>query len=103
MGERNTPEDRMPSKLTKWRAAVVPLLALAVVLAGCLIAWLNRNASFSFAYAPNSNRPFTGIGADLITEGAQAGLAIAVVGLLALAFWAGFRMGRRPGRQAPPR
>ncbi len=96
MGEHNTPEDRMPSKRTKWRAAVVPLLAVAVVLVGCLIAWLNRNASFSFAYAPNSNRPFIGIGADLITEGTQAGLAIAVAGLLVLAFWAGFRMGRRP-------
>jgi hypothetical protein len=98
MGEHNTPEDRMPSKRTKWRAAVVPLLGAAVVLAGILTAWLNRNASFSFAYAPNSNRPFTGIGADLITEGTQAGLAIAVVGVLVLAFLDGFRVGRRPGR-----
>ena len=98
MGEHNTPEDRMLSKRTKWRAVVVPSLAVAMALAGILIAWLNRNASFTFAYAPNSNRPFTGIGADLITEGTQAGLAIAVVGLLVLAFWAGFRMGRRPAR-----
>lgn len=99
MGENNIPDQHPPSNRAGLRAAVVPVLALAVVLAGCLVAWLNRNASFSFAYAQLSNRPFTGIGADLVTDGTQAGLAIAVAGLLVLAFWAGFRLGRRPRRR----
>lgn len=89
------PGDRGASLWAKIGAVVVPVLGLAVLLAGCLTAWLNRNASFSFAYAPQSNRPFTGIGADLITEGTQAGMAVAVAGLLVLSFWAGYRLGRK--------
>ena len=94
MGDNNIPGHRRASPRAKIRAAVVPVLGLAVLLAGCLTAWLNRNASFSFAYAPQSNRPFTGIGADLITEGTQAGLAVALAGLV-LAFCAGYRFGRK--------
>jgi hypothetical protein len=48
-----------------------------------------------FAYAPLSNAPFSANGAAFITQGTQAGLAIMGAGLLVLAFWAGYRVGRR--------
>ena len=71
--------------------------AVAAVLAGGLIAFLNRDYIGWFAYAPLSNTPFTVNGAALITQGTQIGLAVAVVGLLLLAFWAGHRIGMRTG------
>lgn len=95
MGDNNTPNERQPSKRSKVPAAVVPLLGLAAVLAGCLVAYLNRNYTGWVGYAPLSNRPFTANGAAFITQGTQIGLATMVAGLLLLAFWAGFRMGRQ--------
>ncbi|MGK3647921.1 hypothetical protein [Pseudarthrobacter enclensis] len=101
MGENNTPDQRLPSNRAGLRAAVVPVLALAAVLAGCLVAWNGQvKSSFGwFAYAPLSNDFFSGSSMVLVTQGTQIGLAIAVAGLLVLAFWAGFRLGRRPRRQ----
>ncbi|GGI01921.1 hypothetical protein ACFFGR_01990 [Arthrobacter liuii] len=95
MGENDTPEEHEPSKRSKLPAAVVPLLGVAAVLAGILIAYLNRDFTGWFGYAPLSNKPFTANGAAFITEGTQIGLAIMVAGLLVLAFWAGYRLGRR--------
>jgi len=71
------------------------LLGIAAVLAGVLIAYLNRDFTGWFAYAPLSNKPFTANGAAFITQGTQIGLAVMVAGLLLLAFWAGYRLGRR--------
>ncbi|MBT2250614.1 hypothetical protein JHV56_18145 [Arthrobacter sp. BHU FT2] len=100
MGDNTTPDRHLPSNRAKLRAAAVPVLALAAVLAGGLVAWDGRQeSSFGwFAYAPLSNDIFSGSGMTFVTRGTQAGLAIAVAGLLALAFWAGFRIGRRPRR-----
>jgi len=97
MGENNTPGERKTPKPARLRGAVLPIAALAVVLAGCFVAWSNHvNASFGwFAYAPLSNEPFSGSGLAFVTPGTQAGLAIAVGGLLVLAFWAGYRIGNR--------
>ncbi|MHC6594005.1 hypothetical protein [Arthrobacter sp. C152] len=95
MGENNTPDQRPPSRRANVRAAVVPLLGLAAVLAGALIAWSNREAYFTLIHAPLGNTPVKTIGGDFVTEGAQAGIAIAVAGLLLVAFWAGHRAGRR--------
>lgn len=95
MGENNTPGERQPSKRTKLPAAVVPVLGLAALTAGGLIAYLNRDFVGWFAYAPLSNQPFSADGAAFITQGTQAGLALMGAGLLVLAFWAGYRVGRR--------
>ncbi|UUL77131.1 hypothetical protein NG819_05985 [Pseudarthrobacter sp. Fe7] len=95
MGENSTPEEHQPSERAKVPAGVVPLLGLAAVLAGLLIAYLNRDFTGWFAYAPLSNKPFTANGAAFITEGTQIGLAVMVAGLLVLAFWAGYRLGLR--------
>ena len=67
---------------------------------GCIVAW-NQQATASFgwfAYAPLSNDTFSGSGLTFVTQGTQIGLGIAVLGLLILAFWAGYRSGRRTGR-----
>lgn len=95
MGEDNTSKENEPSRRAV-PAAAVPLLGLVAVLAGVLIAYLNRDFTGWFAYAPLSNQPFTANGAAFITQGTQVGLAVMVAGLLVLAFWAGYRLGRRP-------
>ncbi len=97
MGENIAPDERKPPKRARLRAAVLPLAGIALVLVGCGVAWNSTaNASFGwFAYAPLSNGPFSGSGMAFVTQGTQIGLAIAVVGLLALAFWAGHTLGRR--------
>ena len=102
MGENITPEERPPFKRGKVPAAVVPLCGLVAVLVGFLIAYLNRDFTGWFAYAPLSNTPFGANGAAFVTQGTQIGLAIMVAGLLVLAFWAGFRLGRRPGAVSNP-
>jgi heme/copper-type cytochrome/quinol oxidase subunit 1 len=101
MGENNTPEESQPSRRTQLRAAVVPFVGVAVVLVGIAIAWLNRNNFVGwFAYAPLSNQPFSGPGLAFLSLGTQIGLAVAITGLLVLAFWAGYRLGRtRPATQ----
>jgi heme/copper-type cytochrome/quinol oxidase subunit 1 len=95
MGENNETNGSQPSKRAKVPPAVVPLLGVSAVLGGCLIAYVNRDFTGWFAYAPLSNTPFSANGAAFITQGTQIGLAVAVAGLLLLAFWLGFRLGRR--------
>ena len=97
MGENNAAEQPNTSKPGKLLLTVLPFAGLAAVLAGGLIAFLNRDYIGWFAYAPLSNTPFTVNGAALLTQGTQIGIAITVVGLLLLAFWAGHRIGRRSG------
>jgi heme/copper-type cytochrome/quinol oxidase subunit 1 len=95
MGENNAAEQPNTSKPAKILLTFLPFAGLAAVLAGGLIAFLNRDYIGWFAYAPLSNTPFSANGAALITQGTQIGLAVAVVGLLLLAFWAGYRIGRK--------
>ena len=99
MGEHNTSGERRPNKLARLAAAVVPAAGLVAVLAGCFVAWSSANATIGwFAYAPLSNQLFLGNGMAFVSQGTQVGLAVAVVGLLVLAFWAGYRIGRRASR-----
>jgi heme/copper-type cytochrome/quinol oxidase subunit 1 len=99
MGENYAAEQPNTPKRARILTVVVPLAGFAAVLVGGLIAWnSNANASFGwFAYAPLSNEPFSGSGMAFLTQGAQFGLAVAVAGLLVLAFWAGHALGRRAG------
>ena len=100
MGENNTSGERKTPKPARFSATVLPVVGLVAVLVGCLVAWSNANATIGwFAYAPLSNQLFTGNGMAFVTQGTQIGLAVAVTGLLVLAFWAGYRI----GRQASPK
>ena len=102
MGEDNTSGERKQNKPARVSAAVLPGVGLVAVLVGCLVAWSNANASIGwFAYAPLSNQVFLGNGVAFVSQGTQIGLAIAVTGLLVLAFWAGYKLGRnaRPTNQ----
>ncbi|MEO5319680.1 hypothetical protein PV761_13975 [Arthrobacter sp. CC3] len=95
MGENNTSGDHETPKPAGVSAAILPLVGLVAVLVGCFLAWNNANATFGwFAYAPLSNEVFTGNGIAFVSQGTQIGLAVAVTGLLVLAFWAGYRIGR---------
>jgi heme/copper-type cytochrome/quinol oxidase subunit 1 len=97
MGE-HTSGERKTTKPARFTAVVLPAVGLAAVLAGCLIAWSNATTSFGwFAYAPLSDQIFTGSGTALVSQGTQIGVAVAVAGLLVLAFWAGYRIGRQAG------
>ena len=96
MGEHNASGDRSSKKFARLSAALVPAAGLVAVLAGCLVAWSNASASIGwFAYAPLNNQLFLGNGTAFVSQGMQIGMAVAVVGLLVLAFWAGYRIGRR--------
>lgn len=97
MGEHNnTSGEHKATKPGRVYAAVVPLAGLVTVLAGCFVAWSNANATIGwFAYAPLNSNIFTGNGVALVSQGTQVGLALAVMGLLVLAFWAGHRIGKR--------
>ena len=101
MGDNSTPEENSteehePRKPARIPGAVLPIAGLVILIVGCTVAWLNRNTYIGwFAYAPLSNQPFSGTGMAFLSPGTQAGLAIAVVGLLLLAFWAGYNIGRK--------
>jgi hypothetical protein len=101
MGENNVPAGRQPSKRGKVSAAVAPLLGAAAVLLGCLIAYVNRDFTGWIASAPLSNKTFTANGAAFITQGTQIGLVIMIVGLLVLAYWVGYRLGRQTSSSQP--
>jgi heme/copper-type cytochrome/quinol oxidase subunit 1 len=95
MGE-HTSGERKPRKPGRLSAAVLPVVGIVAVLVGCLVAWSNANAGIGwFAYAPLSNQLFAGNGVAFVSQGTQIGVAVAVAGLLVLAFWAGYRIGRR--------
>ncbi|KUM35331.1 hypothetical protein [Arthrobacter sp. EpRS71] len=103
MGEHNTSgnqnasgEHGTPKPARKPAAVVVPLLGLIAVIVGVIVAWTNQSTDFGwFAYAPLSDTVFMGNGAAMVSQGTQIGLAVTVVGLLVLAFWAGLAVGRR--------
>lgn len=97
MGEHNKlGEQSTPRRARKPAAVVVPLLGLIAVIVGLIVAWTNQSTSFGwFAYAPLSDTVFMGNGGAMVSQGTQFGLAVTVLGLLVLAFWAGLAIGRR--------
>ncbi|UVJ38896.1 hypothetical protein [Arthrobacter sp. CJ23] len=104
MGEHNIHgEHATPKPARRASAAVVPILGLAAVLAGCVFAWNSATSDIGwFAYAPLSNKIVTGNGTIFVSQGTQIGIVVAALGLLLLAFWAGYRIGRqRPARRDP--
>ncbi|WP_369745096.1 hypothetical protein [Paenarthrobacter sp. AMU7] len=97
MGDHNTlGEHNTPQPARKLAAAVVPLLGLIAVVVGVIVAWNGMSDQIGwFAYAPLSDSVFVGDNGSFVSKGTQLGLAVAGVGLLVLAFWAGLAVGRR--------
>jgi len=97
MGDNNTHgEHSTPQPARKLAAVVVPLLGLVAVVVGVIVAWTNLETSIGwFAYAPLSNEVFVGDNGSFVSKATQLGLAVSIVGLLVLAFWAGLAVGRR--------
>jgi heme/copper-type cytochrome/quinol oxidase subunit 1 len=58
------------------------LLGLAAVVVGSLVMWNSADDVGWFAYAPLSSTTFTGSGATFLSQRAQIGLTVAVLGLL---------------------
>ncbi|BCW46901.1 hypothetical protein StoSoilB5_40850 [Arthrobacter sp. StoSoilB5] len=72
------------------------MLGLIAVIVGLIVAWKGKDEPIGwFSYAPLSNQTFVANGTAFISQGTQLGLAVAVLGLLILAFWAGHTVGRR--------
>ncbi|KUM33601.1 hypothetical protein [Arthrobacter sp. EPSL27] len=97
MGDDDTSGERKRPRRARLSAAILPVVGLVAVFVGCFVAWSNANTETMgwFAYAPLSNEVFTGTGIAFVSQGTQIGLAVAIAGLLVLAFWAGYRIGRR--------
>ncbi|MEO3941801.1 hypothetical protein V3C41_12040 [Paenarthrobacter nicotinovorans] len=101
MGDNNTlGEQNQPTPGRKLATVVVPLLGLVAVIVGLIVAFSNQSTDFGFvAYAPLSDTLFLGNGVTMVSQASQVGLAVTVLGLLMLAFWAGLRIGRRGTHQ----
>ena len=76
-------------------AAAIPLVALALLVSGAVLAATGQAESFGwFAYAPLEES--TGPGSLMMLTGKmQLGYLLVALGLVAAAFWGGFRLGRR--------
>ncbi|WP_426979271.1 hypothetical protein ACQCSU_08335 [Pseudarthrobacter sp. O4] len=85
-----------PARRKLFARLAVPLLAVALLLAGLILITLPvRAENFGwFAYAPLSQQTFQVQGLMLIGTEAWAGIVMISVGLLILAFWTGYRVGR---------
>lgn len=79
----------------------MPLVALALMLAGVVLLSVPvRQESFGwFAYAPLSQQTFVPQGMLIMDREKWTGVVLTGVGLLVLAFWSGFRAGRRTPRR----
>ena len=90
------PAGRRPARFLA--AAALPLAALALLVTGVVLATTGQAESFGwFAYAPLAEN--TGPGTLMLLSGKmQLGYLLVALGLVAAAFWGGFRLGRRTGR-----
>lgn len=75
----------------------VPLLALAMLLAGLVVLAqpLPQADVGWFAYAPLASQPVVLQGLIFMGPSGWAGVALIGAGLLVLAFWSGYRAGRQ--------
>ena len=97
LGDRESGPPRRPRPAR----LVVPLAAVALLAVGVvLLSMPVRQESFGwFAYAPLSQQTFAAPGLLIMDAEKWAGVVLTGLGLLTLAFWSGYRAGRRPGRR----
>ncbi|WP_435080954.1 hypothetical protein [Clavibacter michiganensis] len=80
--------------------ALLVVAALAVVGGAVALLWSLTQPVTFFAYAPESGEVFAP-GAHILSTGALVSAGVLALGLVALAFWAGIRVGGRRERRAP--
>lgn len=88
------------STSSKWRALLVPLVSAAAIIAGIVVVTAPRRDIGWFAYAPLANEPFSSNHLILMDSTARAGYALIAVGMLVVAFWAGYRVALHRNRPA---
>ncbi|MET3951621.1 hypothetical protein [Arthrobacter sp. UYEF36] len=95
-------QESAPSRQGRLARLAVPLLAVALLAAGVVFLSLPvRQEEFGwFAYAPLSQQTFAAPGLLIMDAGKWAGVVLVGLGLLTLAFWTGFRAGRRVSRHS---
>lgn len=95
-------QDSAPSGQRRLARLAVPLLAVALLAAGAFFWSLPvRQEQFGwFAYAPLSQQTFAAPGLLIMDAEKWAGVVLVGLGLLTLAFWTGFRAGRRGSRHS---
>jgi heme/copper-type cytochrome/quinol oxidase subunit 1 len=76
----------------KWRALLVSLMAAAATVAGIVVVLTPRRDIGWFSYAPLANEPFSSSQLILVDGTARAGYGLIAARMLALAFWAGYRL-----------
>ena len=79
---------------------VLPAVAVALLAVGMVLMSMPvRQESFGwFAYAPLSQQTFAAQGLLIMDSEKWAGVVLVALGLLTLAFWSGYRTGRRSSR-----
>lgn len=97
LGDRESGPPRRPRPAQ----LVVPLAAVALLAVGTvLLSMPVRQESFGwFAYAPLSQQTFAAQGLLIMDAEKWAGVVMAGLGLVTLAFWSGYRAGRRRDRR----
>ncbi len=92
-------QERTPGRVDWARVAgiLIPVTAILIVILGtAIILVAGSEASFGwFAYAPLSNTTFLPEGIVYLGASSRVGMALCGVGLVVLAFWMGYRTGRR--------
>jgi hypothetical protein len=78
--------------------AALAVVGGAIALVGSLV---QPVTFFSGGYAPLSGETFATPGVHILATGTLVAAGVLVVGLVALAFWAGIRIGRRRDPDAP--
>jgi len=73
----------------------VPLLALSAVASGIALLQAPHRSVGWFAYAPLADQSFFSGDFIVMDDVARAGYLLVGAGLLTLAFWLGFLLGRR--------
>ncbi len=92
-------QEPAPGRVDWGRVAgiLIPVTAILMVLLGtAIILVAGSEASFGwFAYAPLSNTTFLPEGMVYLGASSRAGMGLCGAGLVVLAFWTGYRTGRR--------
>lgn len=84
------------SRAKRIRAVALAAALVLVLLAGLVLVLLPSTETYGwFAYAPLSQQYFMPDGLVFLGARARVGIALIVVALLGVAFWAGFWLGRR--------